>query len=128
MTIKIKTKWEPAELNVEIAQGTKKLLISIGEALQNEFSANAPFATGLLANSMNYQTTTKTGKFGSQGETTPSQDDLVSKPTKLNSVRAGSAVEYAAAVEKKQGKMVKSFDAFVASRIIDFLLKKSYEV
>lgn len=135
----IKTKWDQKELDKQIAADTKRFLIAVGEAGQNEFASNAPFDTGLLANSITYHIVDgKKGEFGTRGSGVPTEKDRVSKPTgkfftfgAAYIVRIGSGLIYAASVEKRGksvGWMSKIWDFFLTSGEIEKIQDKVFKI
>lgn len=118
----VRTTWDQSQLDDEIDNDTIKFLVASGEAMQNEFSSNSPFITGLLANSMSYYTS-----FGKN----TSGVDGVSRPEKKNSVRSGSGLVYAASVEtrgKSAGWMSRAWDIMIASQLFQRIQEKVYKI
>lgn len=128
----VKTKWNQKELDRQITADTKRFLSSVGNAGQNEFADNAPFDTGLLANSINYYIFDgRKGDFGSSGVGVPGSKDMVSPPLKLNTVRIGSGLIYAASVTKRgksAGWMSRVWDFFLTSGKIDEIQRRVFKI
>lgn len=110
--------WNQKQLDVEINKKVDVFLHGAGNLVVNEFSKNSPVITGLLRNSLNYVIDN-----GQSGGGQPK----MTKPTKKNTVRAGSNIIYAASVEKRgksSGWMSKAWDMLVAAKAFERLAEK----
>jgi hypothetical protein len=111
MTIKITIKLATEPIEKSVKRLTKKALHSVGNVIVNQMVEFAHVDTGLLRNSIMYSLDTgESSNFGSEGTGKPETKDKISRPTKDNSLRAGSGLVYAGSQEKHNAWASKGFD------------------
>lgn len=111
-------KWNQKELDAKMKNNVNTFLHAAGNIVVNQFSTSSPVVTGLLRNSLSYQIYNGQGGGGKP---------KVTKPTKKNTVRAGSNIIYAASVEKRgksAGWMSKAWDQLIAAKTFEKLAEK----
>lgn len=112
-----------------VDNNTTRFLATVGTIGVSLAAMRAPVVTGLYRNSLTYKLSSgKRGGFGSAagmtGETATPHENIT-KPEQQNTVRVGSGVAYAGAVEKKHGTLAASFDEVsvrlddIAKRVFD---------
>jgi hypothetical protein len=110
-------RWNGEKLDDKIKNQMNAYLHSVGNIMQNELVSNSPVLTGALRDSIEYVVSGESGN--------------ISSPVKPNSVTAGSALVYAASVEKRgksAGWMSRTWDILVASRIFEALAGRIFKV
>lgn len=119
--------WYDDIIKKKIMKANEKGLLAVGLVLKNQMKEMAHIQTGLLKNSMTYQTIDFKSPFGTEkgpkeGRSQPNEDERISRPKKGH-VRAGSAVVYANAMNENHHWYTKAIDEFKRSRAIEKIYK-----
>jgi len=120
--------WNDEKARRGMEQKKKQFLHAAGMACINQMAAEAHIDTGLLKNSMHYET--RTGEWSGfqtlHGPKTPPADARVGKPADEDYVRCGSALVYAGPQERHNGWCSRALDRLHAGGVLTALAKRVF--